>query len=250
MFQICQRNRFLILVVLLSKATLNRAWGVGSRRRFLSCIALASPIPCSASTEVGAEVPLNFSGVYRDPQHPEGYRVIRSMGPGLITLSMQDEPAGPLVEMKGQSRYNPKTGETSLEFLPKQGESKTVSAVYSPSLFFYINYCQDQGDMTTRGGVKFSDSYAWVKEGGLQGVYVDSTLGDGYRTIREVGNGKLVIDYADRAEQVPVRLPAVINKTEGTVVIDFRPRGGKQKVSALLEDRKITFSDGKTWLKL
>jgi len=195
--------------------------------------------------------PLDFSGVYRDPKHPGGYRVVRTGGPGVIYVAAQDRPDGPVLQLSGSSTYDPKSGKTNLQIdIPnKDGSIKVLSGVYSPDQLLYVNFCET-GEILTMGSMGFPDGNVWVKDNGLQGVYVDSKALDGYVVLRELGNAKVRIEKADRVDQMPTTLSAVINKSEGVLVVDLSPIGGSKRSKAAIKNDQLMFQDGTIWTKL
>jgi hypothetical protein len=222
------------------------------RRESLANMAASLSWPSVFISESDSEssAPLNFSGVYRDPKHPQGYRVVRSGGPGDINVDAQDQPNGPTLKLIGTSTYDSTSKKTSLriEVPSKDGTRSALPAVYSDELL-YVNFCEN-GEVLTRGSIMFPDGNVWIKDNGLQGVYIDSRFPGAYKIVRELGNAKVIIEVADRADQLPVILPAVVNKLDGTLVIDFSPISGQKRISAKIAANQLTFQDETTWTKL
>jgi len=205
----------------------------------------------SNSAELFELDPIDFSGVYRDPQHPSGYRVVRSAGDGLLAITMQDDLKSKTLQLEGSTKYDKKTGETllSIDFSPKGGPS-SLPATYSADRLVLVSFCDKSAGALSKGSISFPDGNVWVKESGIQGVYSDLDQPEAYRVIRELGNAKLAIEVANGANSRPVVLTGVINKSKGTAVIDFSPRSGPKSVSAELEDGKLVFPGGNEWRKL
>lgn len=233
------------------------AFGPMGRRESLVNMAasLSWPLVIIGDSDTEASLsssnPLDFSGVYRDPKHPQGYRVVRCGGTGTISVDVQDYPNGPKLQLTGTSTYDSASRKTSLriEVPLKDGTRSALPAVYSPDQLLYVNFCEG-GEVLTQGSINFPDGNVWIKDNGLQGVYIDSRFPGGYRIIRELGNAKVIIEVADRVDQVPVRLPAVINKVDGTLVIDFSPLSGPKRLPAKIAGNQLTFQDETTWTKL
>lgn len=262
------------LALFTAAITAAKAFSILDRRELLGGVAASLTLPSSfpsinlsaakaapaAKTTKGKStipaLPLDYSGVYRDPKHPSGYRVIRSTAGdgGAISVTLQDEPNGKTMKLTGTSKYNKRTGETDfvIDFSPKGGPS-SLSASYSSDRLLLVNFCAaDSGkEVLTRGSISFpSDGNVWVKDPGIQGVYADPNHPDGYRVIRDLGSAKLSIELADRVNQKPTFLSGVVNKNEGTVLINFTPKGGPKKLSAMLKENKLIFPDGNVWTKL
>ncbi len=228
------------------------AFGLVDRRESLSRIASSIWLPSILVAESSPDLaPLDFSGVYRDPKHPKGYRVVRTDGPGLVSVIVQDDSDGPTLKISGTSAYDPITRKTSLQLeVTKKGEKGYIlPSIYSPDQLLYVNFCEG-GQVLTRGSITFPDGNVWVKEDGLQGVYIDSREPEGYRVVRQLGNAKVSIEVASRVDQIPTTLPAVINKSEGSLVIDFSPLSGPKRLSVEIEGNQLLFPDGSTWTKL
>jgi hypothetical protein len=227
-------------------------FGLMDRRESLANMAASLSLPSLFITESNfdSSVSLDFSGVYRDPKHPKGYRVIRSSGPGTINVDVQDQPNGPKLSLIGTSTYDSTSKKTNLqvEVPNKDGTRSVLQADYSDQLL-YVNFCEN-GEVLTMGSIMFPDGNIWIKDNGLQGVYVDTRFPGSYRIVRELGNAKAVIEVANRADQLPVILPAVINKADGTLVVDFSPLSGPKRLPAKIDGNQLTFQDATTWTKL
>jgi hypothetical protein len=220
----------------------------------VNLLAAVKPDKAPRQTKTKAPValdPVDFSGVYRDPQHPAGYRVVRSVGQGLVSVTLQDDANNEIVKLDGTTKYNMKTGETSLaiDFSPKGGPT-SLNAEYSPDRLLLVNFCE-KGEVLAKGSIGFPDGNVWIKDTtGIQGVYSDPNHMDGYRVIRELGSAKLSVELADRVDQVPLVLSGIVNKYEGTAIFNFSPKGGSKKLSAKIEDNRVVFPDGNIWTKL
>ena len=50
------------------------------------------------------------SGVYLDPQHKEGYRVVRATSPSTVQIVLQDDPKAEVLKLAGTSATDEKNG--------------------------------------------------------------------------------------------------------------------------------------------
>jgi len=170
--------------------------------------------------------PIDFSGLYTDPKLPSSYRIVLATGPGLVSVMLQDDPESKVVLLKGNSKYNKKTGETIIDKV----------AVYTRET----------------GSITFPDGSTWVKDKGIQGIYIDPNYPDGYRLIRELGGAKLSIEVFNRPARTtedPVRLSGVINQKEMMITFDYSYFSGPKKYVAKLQENQLLFPDN-AWTKL
>ena len=65
-------------------------------------------------------------GIYADPNHPSGYRIVREGQGGKLYITLQDEPKGQTVELEGFKKVG--SGYLSIDFSPKGGP-KNLAAV-------------------------------------------------------------------------------------------------------------------------
>ena len=95
--------------------------GATSRRQALLAgagLSLASAVapPALAAAEAAAPVAKGgYPGVYSDPKHPKGYRVIREVKAGSAAIELQDEPKAEVFNVAGTSKFDQKSGETTIQ---------------------------------------------------------------------------------------------------------------------------------------
>jgi len=157
-----------------------------------------------------------FQGVFEDPNHPQGYRIIVDTDDNTAQLQLQDEP-------DGESFYIPvlvlrditsKATQLSIDFSAKGGPSDLIATV------------QDGGSH-----ISFSDGNVWSKLEGIPGVYYvqakNSRVSNEYLTIRLEEKGAVIIvayRYTDEVGQMrTIYIPATISGD--TIVFDFSPLG-------------------------
>ena len=71
------------------------------------------------------------SGVYLDPQHKEGYRVVRATSPSTVQIVLQDDPKAEVLKLAGTSATDEKKGETTIKIdFSVKGGPKDVPGVY------------------------------------------------------------------------------------------------------------------------
>lgn len=168
-----------------------------------------------------------FQGVYSDPNHPAGYRVIVADDSGEqdATLKLQDDPKGAIFALPVKVDLP----ELTIDFSPKGGPSDAV------------------GTVLEEGDIQFPDGNVWKKaQGGVEGVYSDSNHPGGYRVIRQRGEG-FVVELKDDSDviEIPAKSPS-----SKEIEFDFSPKGGPSKLSGTVEKGTITFPDGNVWTRL
>ena len=129
-------------------------------RRSVLCAASAAAIfsmalPASAVADKKAAP--SFQGVFNDPKHPNGYRILVSDAGNKGTMTLQDEPDGNVYIIPITYEANKKTGQTSLtiDFSVKGGPKDVVATLNKDS------------------SISFPDGNLWKKQGGVVGVYSD-----------------------------------------------------------------------------
>jgi hypothetical protein len=260
--RISMTTMLLRFALLISAFRVANAFSIIDRRELIAGMAASLSLPSmsvnflqpksSARIKVPAPPdPVDFSGIYRDPQHPSGYRIVRSVGQGVVAITLQNDPKSKVVKLEGTTKYNKKTGESklSIDFSPKGGPTNLV-AEYSPDRLLLVNFC-NSGEVLTKGSISFPDGNFWIKNQGIEGVYSDPNHPDGYRVIRDLGSAKISIEFADLGNRPPLFLSGVVNKYKGIVLIDFSPNGGPKKVPAQIKcGNQLVFPDGNAWTKL
>ena len=100
-----------------------------------------------------------FNGIYKDPKHPTGFRIIAGAPNKGGTMTLQDSPDGAIFNIPIKASTDETTGSTSLliDFSEKGGPSNTVATVNKKD-----------------SSIVFPDGNVWKKDtSGLVGVYVD-----------------------------------------------------------------------------
>ena len=107
-------------------------------RRSVLCAASAAAIfsmalPGRAVADMQATP--SFQGVFKDPKHPNGYRVLVGDAGSKGTMTLQDEPDGKVYTIPITSEANKKTGQISLtiDFSVKGGPKDVVATLNKDS---------------------------------------------------------------------------------------------------------------------
>jgi len=182
-----------------------------------------------------------FNGIYKDPKHPKGFRIIAAKANKEAFMTLQDEPDGEISKIPFKSKTDAKTGEvTSLEFdfSERGGPTDVVASVNKKD-----------------SSISFPDGNTWKKDTkGVVGVYVDAfaPYPKYRRIIREAedGNGKDLLVYL-----VSGKKTFVVTGKCGTgnptkdVVIDFP---GDKTCNGKVNTKKgtITWPDGNIWTRV
>ena len=172
-----------------------------------------------------------INGIYSDPNHKNGYRVVRVVGKSNAVVTLQDEPNSPIISVDGKIKSK-KSGTTiTLDFSPKGGPKDIVATFYNGS----------GGDQ-----LLFSDGNVWTKSVGVDGIYSDPNHPAGYRAVR-VDKGKMYITLQDdpKGEVIDV----VGKKAKSGYLLDFSSKGGPKDIAATVEDGKLIFPDGNAWTR-
>ena len=105
--------------------------GATSRRQALLAgagLSLASAVapPALAAAEAAAPVAKGgYPGVYSDPKHPKGYRVLRAVNAGSTAIELQDEPNADIFSVAGTSTFDKAKGETTIK-IGMRGRSRDI----------------------------------------------------------------------------------------------------------------------------
>lgn len=176
------------------------------------------------STTILALADAAFQGVYSDPNHPKGYRVIVANGEG-ATLKLKDGPNESLMSLPVKVNL-PKL---TFDFSSKGGPSDAV------------------GTVLKKGDIEFPDGNVWTKAQGVEGVYSDPNHPEGYRVIRQADAEGLVVELKDDGDvmEIPAKSPS-----PKEVEFDFSPKGGPANLSGTVGKGTITFPDGNVWTRL
>ncbi|KAL7535183.1 hypothetical protein ACHAXR_011256 [Thalassiosira sp. AJA248-18] len=173
-----------------------------------------------------------INGVYSDPNHKKGYRVVRAVDKSNAVVTLQDEPNGAIITVDGKIKSKSSGTTITLDFSSKGGPKDIVATFSNGS-----------------GGEQlfFSDGNAWTKSVGVDGIYSDPNHPAGYRVVR-VSKGKMYITLQDDPKGEIIEV--VGKKGKDGYLIDFSPKGGPQKLAVTFEDGKLVFPDGNAWTKV
>lgn len=228
---------------------------MASRRDFMSNAAAAAavlvlPTVADAKTsEKDATVAAtgSFQGVFSDPKHPKGYRILVSKGSGsaIMTLSdgaPKDGSEAKLFSLPIKVKQDKKEGTTllSFDFSPKGGPKDIVGILSKDG-----------------NSISFPDGNTWKKNTGVEGVYKDGKDSKAYRVIRKDKGSNLIVELRkDATGKNPTLVAAKSgsSKKEGVYVnIDFpgkKSTDPTDKVKGTFDNGVIAFPDGNKWTKL
>ena len=176
-----------------------------------------------------------INGIYSDPNHIKGYRVVRSVDKNNAVVTLQDEPNGPIITVDGKIKTpfgNTAEATISLDLSAKGGPSDLV-ATFS--------------DLSGGQQIIFPDGNAWTKSAGVDGIYSDPNHPAGYRVVRVVKN-KMYITLQDEPSGDIIEV--VGTKSGNDFLIDFSSKGGPKDIAATVEEGKLVFPDGNAWVKV
>jgi len=171
----------------------------------------------------------SFQGVFKDPKHPNGYRILVGDAGNKGMMTLQDEPDGMIYSIPIMSKTSEKTGQVSLtiDFSVKGGPKDVVAILNKDS------------------SISFPDGNLWTKEGGVVGVYSDGFNPDRLRIIRAEKGDALVLDLI-RGPNGDKRVSGKIVKPD--VTFDFPGKPGDKGVVDSTKGT-ISFADGNVWTK-
>ena len=202
-------------------------------RRSVLCAASAAAIfsmalPASAVADKKAAP--SFQGVFNDPKHPNGYRILVSDAGNKGKMTLQDEPDGNVYIIPITYEANKKTGQTSLtiDFSVKGGPKDVVATLNKDS------------------SISFPDGNLWKKQGGVVGVYSDGFNPERLRIIRAEKGDSLVLDLLG-GPNGPLKVSGKIIKPD--VAFDFPGKPGDKGVVDSAKGT-ISFADGNVWTKI
>ena len=211
----------------MSKVAMSAAFH--DRRAVLS--AASAAVIFSTALPARAVATASFQGVFKDPKHPNGYRILvgDAGNKGTATMTLQDEPDGKVYSIPITSETNKKTGQVSLtiDFSIKGGPKDVVASLNKDS------------------SISFPDGNLWKKEGGVVGVYSDGFNPDRLRIIRAEGDA-LVLNLI-RGPNGDKTVPGKIVKPD--VTFDFPGKPGDKGVVDSTKGT-ISFGDGNVWTKI
>merc|ERR1712129_33830 len=178
---------------------------------------------------------IQYQGVFTDPKHPKGYRVLIGNGKS-ASMQLQDDPKGELYSLPVKVKMNSKTKvtELSFDFSPKGGPKDIVATLGG------------SGDTTT---LTFPDGNIWKQNTGVEGVYKDGLNPKKYRIIRKDKGSTLAVELKNDlvSESVSISAKSSASKKAG-VQVKFDFPGKKGDVGSF-KDNTISFADGNVWTK-
>ena len=197
-----------------------------------SVLSAASAAAIFSSTALPARAATNpsFQGVFKDPKHPKGYRIlVGADANNKATMTLQDEPDGKVYSIPITSATNKKTGQVTLtiDFSVKGGPKDVVATLNKDS------------------SISFPDGNLWKKEAGVVGVYSDGFNPDRLRIIRAEKGDALVLNLI-RGPNGDKTVSGKLVKPD--VAFDFP---GKPADKGVVDSTKgtISFGDGNVWTK-
>ena len=202
-----------------------------SRRQVLASglsVAVVSTVrACSANEGRGGLT--SYFGVYTDPNHPKGYRIIFGDADGSsVTLKLQDEPASEVY-------FSPILVEKDafiFDFSTKGGPTNVVSTLSKDKEGIPI--------------LSFPDGNKWKKrETGIVGVYKDESNPKNMYSIRQVKGTDLAVDQMNGSKVVA----SFSAKSGSSILFDFPGKTSLVPGVASMRQKTITFEDGTIWTK-
>ena len=235
---------------------------MASRRDFMSNAATAAAVlvlpnvsgaataekeaPTTASKKiVSSAAPAaldSYTGVWSDPNHPKGYRVLVAKGSSCM-MELFDGPRkdGYIPEtynLPVKVKQDKKSGDIKMtfDFSPKGGPEYIVGTVGK--------------DGNT---IAFTDGNVWKKNSGLEGVYKDGKS-KSYRVIRKEKGSNLIVELRNGKNPTLISAKSGASKKDGIFVnIDFPGKKSSDptdKVKGSFDNGIISFPDGNTWTKI
>jgi len=230
---------------------------LASRRDFMSTTAVAAaimvlPKVAGAATTADkiADVPKkqadtkvtavsgSFQGVFSDPKHPKGYRVIVAKG-SAATMSLSDGGADSKLFNLPVKVNKGKEGTTlTIDFSPKGGPKNIIGTLANDG-----------------SSISFPDGNKWKKNVGLEGVYKASKNSQ-YRVIRKDKGSSLIVELRDNKSPTLIMAKSGASKKEGVYVdIQFPVKVKSDDVKAnsikgSFDNGIISFPDGNKWTKM
>lgn len=195
----------------------------------------------SSATLVGTG---SYTGVWSDPNHPKGYRVLVANGSS-CTMTLNDGPfkngyIPDTFNLPVKVKQDKKSGNTlmTFDFSPKGGPEYIVGTVGNNG-----------------NSISFTDGNVWKKNTGLEGVYKDGKSKTN-RVIRKDKGSNLIVELRKGSSKNPTLLAAKsgASKKDGVYVnIDFpgkKSSDPSEKVKGTFNNGILSFPDGNTWTKL
>lgn len=225
----------------------NQVSSSSSRREHLQNIATTigtaalvvgvGPSQPSFAKDTISTTPLSYiNGVYSDPNHKAGYRIVRTVDKTNVLVTLQDDIDSPAITVPGKITPPSSKGNNKASIildLSKKGGPK--------------NFIATSKDATH---ISFPDGNTWTKLGGVDGIYSDPNHPTGYRIVRATKGGKVYVTLRDDPKSDAVDVEGLKKVGSGYITIDFSPKGGPKDIMAVVKVDKLVFADGNTWTKL
>jgi hypothetical protein len=196
----------------------------------------SSSIASSSNANANDLTASPINGIYSDPNHKRGYRVVRAVDNSNAIVTLQDEADGPIITVPGKIKTSRREGMTLTLDLSKKGGPKNVIATLSGG--------------SNNGRITFPDGNSWTKDYGVNGIYADPQHPSGYRIVREGRDGMVYITLQDEPRGKVIDLVGRKRIGGGYINIDFGPKGGPRDLPAIAKVGKLVFPDGNAWVKL
>ena len=95
--------------------------------------AVAAALVARPPSSIANDLPPPVNGIYSDPNHKRGYRVVRALDKSNAVVTLQDEEGGPIISVPGKIKTSKREGTTITLDLSKKGGPKNVVATLSDS---------------------------------------------------------------------------------------------------------------------
>jgi len=197
----------------------------------------------AASKQKKDTTALSYQGIFTDPKHPKGYRVLVGDSKKAM-MRLQDEPNGEVFNVPVKITQDKKTKTTQYIFdFSIKGGPKNVIAVLGPTTPSSSSSNTKATKTTTT--LVFPDGNVWKKETGVLGVYRDGFDAKKTRVIRKEKGSKLTVDLI----QSPTKTITVSAKA-GTPKVLFDFPGKLQDPGTFnAAENTLSFGDGNIWTK-
>jgi len=188
----------------------------------------------------------NVSGVFEDPKHPKGYRVIIAKQGALSgTMQLRDGLGEELFIIPVKIKKDTKKGiSLGLDFSVKGGPKDVIGT---------LSQVENGGTLK----ITFPDGNVWKKETGIEGVYSDPNHPSGYQVIRKGSGSTLTVESKDdgkkSTDSVIFKALTKADKKNGMTISFPFPTTDPKKPNtqvASVKDGFIIFADGTKWTKL
>jgi len=176
---------------------------------------------------------LSYQGIFTDPKHPKGYRVLVGGDKGAM-MRLQDDPKDEVYNLPIKISKDKKTKEAqfTFDFSPKGGPKDVVAV---------LGKTEKSGTTT----LVFPDGNVWKKETGPIGVYSDGFNPKQVRVIRKDKGSKLTVDLINSPTQT-VTLSAKAGNPK--ILFDFPGKPNDPGTFDATENT-LSFGDGNVWTK-